>query len=577
MRKVIQEEENEVFGEHSNHSNADRSSNGRHSVSPKRRQESSSKSPQRRKSRTCSKSPRRKRDSSYSKSSKKKMERSYYSKSPRSKRDRNYSDSPRKNRERSCSESPRRKSDKSYSKSSRRKRGRSYSKSPRRNRDRSYCKSPRRKRDRSYSKSPRRNRDRSYSKSPRRKRDRSYSKSARRYRGRSYSSPRRNKRRSYSKSPSRKRDRSYSKTPRRNQDRSYSKSPKRKRSNSMSPKRKRDQSCSNSTRQKMERSYSKCYSNTVEQDNKMFECLELVPSSTEEDIQIALEISNWDVAEAVKQLKIDILMKCPLSEWKIGLQKNQNVCKIALNSVNWNLELANMRVRGNSLSNVDKPKVNAEDHVIASQNIQLIEDEGNHSNNDKDMDSHLEDEVNVLDQRIILNEQTKGNKLKKHKDNSVKPAEEKSSNFSKSTDDTNYQVAKASGDEGPRTLGKSGSKSKPVQVSVKKLNLNQQWITAANQSKFKQQKIVTENLTLGQIMLHKIKGCPHWPVEIENLTDTSVQIRYFGTNETGVVKNLSTLHMYNDDNIKKFQLKLKKSSKLKITIAQANDEILKRN
>lgn len=309
----------------------------------------------------------------------------------------------------------------------------------------------------------------------------------------------------------------------------------------------------------------------------MFECLELVPSSTEEDIQIALEISNWDVAEAVKQLKIDILMKCPLSEWKIGLQKNQNVCKIALNSVNWNLELANMRVRGNSLSNVDKPKVNAEDHVIASQNIQLIEDESNHSNNDKDMDSHLEDEVNVLDQRIILNEQTKGNKLKKHKDNSVKPAEEKSSNFSKSTDDTNYQVAKASGDEGPRTLGKSGSKSKPVQVSVKKLNLNQQWITAANQSKFKQQKIVTENLTLGQIMLHKIKGCPHWPVEIENLTDTSVQIRYFGTNETGVVKNLSTLHMYNDDNIKKFQLKLKKSSKLKIAIAQANDEILKRN
>lgn len=258
----------------------------------------------------------------------------------------------------------------------------------------------------------------------------------------------------------------------------------------------------------------------------MFECLELVPGSTEEDIQIALEIANWDVATAVKQLKIDILMKCPLSEWKIGLQKNQNVCNIALNSVNWNLELANMRVRGKNLSNVDKSKVNSDDRVIASQNIvniQLIEDESNHSNNDKDIDRPLEDEINVLDQRIILNEQTKGNQPKNHKDNciySVKPAEEKTSNFSKSTDDTNCQVAKESGDEVPRTLGKSVSKHKPVQVSVKKLNLNQQWITADNQNKSKQQKIVTENLTLGQIMLHKLSGWPHWPVEITNLTDT---------------------------------------------------------
>ena len=78
----------------------------------------------------------------------------------------------------------------------------------------------------------------------------------------------------------------------------------------------------------------------------MFFCIEQVPDSTECEIQNALESCDWDVDLAVKELKIGLLMLCPPDKWKIGLQKNRQVCGIALNSVEWNLDLAMNRVQG---------------------------------------------------------------------------------------------------------------------------------------------------------------------------------------------------------------------------------------
>jgi hypothetical protein len=81
----------------------------------------------------------------------------------------------------------------------------------------------------------------------------------------------------------------------------------------------------------------------------MFECIDQVANTTENDIQEALEVTEWNVEMAVKELKVTQLMKCPKVDWKLGLQQNRKVCSIALNSVNWNLELACKRVRGEKI------------------------------------------------------------------------------------------------------------------------------------------------------------------------------------------------------------------------------------
>ena len=82
----------------------------------------------------------------------------------------------------------------------------------------------------------------------------------------------------------------------------------------------------------------------------MFDCLDLVPESTEEEIRNVLILTNWDLATAVQKLKIGQLMKCPDKEWKFACKKDESICRMVLNSVLGDLGLANSRVRNGKRS-----------------------------------------------------------------------------------------------------------------------------------------------------------------------------------------------------------------------------------
>jgi hypothetical protein len=77
----------------------------------------------------------------------------------------------------------------------------------------------------------------------------------------------------------------------------------------------------------------------------MFECLNIVPAATEEEIRTALVSCDWDSATAVKPLQVLELGKCPAEEWTFGLKNNEAVCKLVLKSTKWNLALAKVGVR----------------------------------------------------------------------------------------------------------------------------------------------------------------------------------------------------------------------------------------
>ena len=78
----------------------------------------------------------------------------------------------------------------------------------------------------------------------------------------------------------------------------------------------------------------------------MFECLERVPGATEGEIKSALEAAGWKTEPAVKDLKVQMLGKCPTEEWKFQFRNNYAVCELLLKSTGWDLAQAMMKAQG---------------------------------------------------------------------------------------------------------------------------------------------------------------------------------------------------------------------------------------
>merc|ERR1712059_173905 len=77
-------------------------------------------------------------------------------------------------------------------------------------------------------------------------------------------------------------------------------------------------------------------------------------------------------------------------------------------------------------------------------------------------------------------------------------------------------------------------------------------------------------LLQGDVMLHKMAGWPHWPVKITSVSGESIELFYFGTNESATVKNARSLSPYNEENKVKFGLGKKKTKKLREAIEEAD-------
>ncbi len=114
--------------------------------------------------------------------------------------------------------------------------------------------------------------------------------------------------------------------------------------------------------------------NTVEEDVKKFNCLEIVSDASEEEIENALCSNNWEVATAIKVLKVQQLAKCHKTEWKFVLKKSETVCKMVLESLNWDLEKARKRVRGvkMSLPSVPQEELPASVPTTASTRVPAV-------------------------------------------------------------------------------------------------------------------------------------------------------------------------------------------------------------
>ena len=59
-------------------------------------------------------------------------------------------------------------------------------------------------------------------------------------------------------------------------------------------------------------------------------------------------------------------------------------------------------------------------------------------------------------------------------------------------------------------------------------------------------------LAVGSKVLHKVKGHPHWPAVISFIEGSNIKLKYFGSDESNVVKHTSTLSPLTVKNVQKF-------------------------
>ena len=70
-----------------------------------------------------------------------------------------------------------------------------------------------------------------------------------------------------------------------------------------------------------------------------------VPEAGMDIATSALTSSGWKVEEAVKNMKVQELVKCPSQEWKLQLKRTEQVCRALLKLSSWDLAVAKARVR----------------------------------------------------------------------------------------------------------------------------------------------------------------------------------------------------------------------------------------
>ena len=90
----------------------------------------------------------------------------------------------------------------------------------------------------------------------------------------------------------------------------------------------------------------------------MFKCLEQVPGATEGEIKSALEAAGWKIETAVRNLKIQMLGKCPKEKWNFGFPNNSPTCEMLLKASGWDLAEAMRKAQGVRIRGANHTQVN---------------------------------------------------------------------------------------------------------------------------------------------------------------------------------------------------------------------------
>lgn len=90
----------------------------------------------------------------------------------------------------------------------------------------------------------------------------------------------------------------------------------------------------------------------------MFECFEQVPEATEGEIKSALKEAGWKIEPAIRNLKIQMLGKCPEKEWNFGFPNNRPTCEMLLKASGWDLAQAMRTAQGVRISGANHTQVN---------------------------------------------------------------------------------------------------------------------------------------------------------------------------------------------------------------------------